>query len=268
MGGNSSQNMGSAPCAIGMLDDLLRGLEKIGLEEKEGRVYLALLSHPGGRVQEIAAATDLPRASCYDLLDDLSRRGFVTVGEGETGKRYFPQSPENLLSILHKEEEELADRILKAQGLVPMLTVLHNPVGPKPRVRYKEGIKGLRELQKEYEALPHDILQIIGFDAFLALHDPQATREHRGGLIDSDRKIRAIIVTDQRERIPRMPNLEARILPPELFQVMGEMTVCGDRALFFSYASDMVALEIHSPAIAGTCRAALELAWKQASTLS
>jgi hypothetical protein len=249
-----------------MLEDLLLGLQKIGLDEKEGRIYLALLSKPGSSAQDVAERADLPRGTCYDLLSDLVERGFALVGEGES-KRYFPQSPDELLSLLRIEEKKIAERIVGAQSFVPMLTVLYNPTGPKPRVRYKEGIKGLRELQKEYATIPDDILQIVGLDAFLSVHDPAVTAEHRGEIDGGKRKIRSLFVTDDPSKIPKLQNMESRRLSPEFVNVMGEMTVCGDRVAFFSYEGDMVALEIHSPAIAGTCRATLELAWAKAGEL-
>lgn len=251
-----------------MLDDIILGLKRLGLEEKEARVYVALLSHPGFRVQELAEAAGLARATSYDLLDELVERGFAVTGEGEHGKRYFPQSPENLLSLLRIEQAKWTEKINEAEAFVPMLTVLYNPSGPRPRVRYKEGVRGLKELQREYEQLSDDILQLVGYDAFLALHDPEVTGEHRGHLMDGARKIRAIVVTAEPKRVPVAPNIESRIIPPELLSIKGEMTVCGDRVAFFSYDVDMIALEIHSPAIAGTCRAALELAWKQAETIT
>jgi predicted transcriptional regulator len=251
-----------------MMDDLLKGLKNIGLEEKEGRVYLALLSHPGSSVPFIAAEASIPRGTCYDVLEELLERGFVTESEGEHGKRYFPQSPEHLLTLLKIEEQKLGERMRETASFVPMLTVLYNPKGPQPRVRYKEGMKGLRELQKEYEAMDGDLLQLVGLDAFLALHDPGVTNEHRSEMVEHSRHIRSIIFTSHPEKIPLLPNIETRILPNELFAVMGEMTVCGDRVAFFSYEKDMIALEIHSPAIAGTCRAALELAWKQAGEIT
>ncbi len=162
----------------------------------------------------------------------------------------------------------MSERIQEVQSFVPLLTVLYNPSGAQPRVRYKEGVKGLRELQREYEKLDQDIIQILGLDAFLALHDPVATREHRAELVLSQRKIRSITITDHPEKVAQMANLDTRVLPTALFPVMGEMTLCGDRVAFFSYHEDMIALEIHSPSIAGTCRAVLELAWKQAGEIT
>jgi sugar-specific transcriptional regulator TrmB len=232
-------------------------------------VYLALLSHAGCSAPALALASDIPRGTCHDILEELTARGFVLESETDQGKRYFPQSPERLLSLLKMEERKLQERMREAATIVPMLTILYNPSGPQPRVRYKEGVKGLRELQREYEAMEHDIIQLVGLDAFLALHDPKATEEHRQEFMRHPRKIRAITFTDHPEKVAVLPEVETRILPSGLFSsVQGEMTVCGDRVAFFSYESDMIALEIRSAAIAGTCRAALELAWKTAGELT
>lgn len=250
-----------------MFDEVIEGLARIGLNEKEAKVYMALLSRPGARVQDLASSVDVPRGTCYGILDDLVERGYVNTGEAEAGRIYFPQSPAQLLNLLKVEEREISDRIRVAESFVPSLTVLYNPMGARPHVKYREGAKGLRELQMKFEALEEDILQIVGYDAFLALHDPKTTSEHRTGIGESPRHVRAIIVTDQLDKVPVIPNGEVRVIPTSFMNISGEISVCGDRVAFLSYDSDMIVLEVHSPAIAGTCKAALELAWKQAGEI-
>lgn len=249
------------------MEDLLRGLSTFGLSEKEGRVYLALLAAPGKRAQDIAVMADLPRGTCYDILDELEERGLAILGESTGGKTYFPVSPDTLVTHLKREQTELDERLEQMKNLVPLLTVFYNPKGPQPKVRYLEGKSGLRQMQKEYAALPDDIIQLVGLDAFHALHDEVPTEEHRSDIFEKKKRIRAIHVTKDAARIPKMPFLESRALLPDLVPAMGEMSVCGDRVVLFSYDKDLIALDIRSAAIAGVCRAALELAWRAAKEL-
>jgi len=250
-----------------MEEEILEGLERIGFAEREARLFLALLSRPGASAQDLAVDANLPRATCYDVLDELIRRGFATAGEGEFGRRYFPHPPEKILSIFEAEEKSSQSRLQEAVAIVPMLNVLYSPLGPRPRVRYREGLHGLRQLQKEYSLLGGEYIQLLGLDAFLALQDPVANEEYHQMLETQQRKIRSIVVTDHPELLVRIPGIEQVVLPNSFMPLEGEMTVCGDRVAFFSYKDDIVAVEIHSAQIAGVCKAVLELAWKEGKAM-
>jgi predicted transcriptional regulator len=247
--------------------ELLEGLERLGFADKEAKVFIALLSHAGASAQDVAIETDLPRATVYDILAELVAKGYATVGEGEFGRRYFPHPPERILKLLEEEQEVIEKRLSDAVAIVPMLNVLYAPMGPRPRVRYREGLHGLRQLQTEYGQLEGEYIQMVGLDAFLKLHDPERTDDYRETLAETPRKIRTIFVTADPSVVPKIPGMETVILPPGVLPIEGEMTVCGDRVAFFSYKDDIIAVEIHSAQIAGVCRGTLELAWSYAKQL-
>lgn len=251
-----------------MQEEILQGLERLGFNDKEAKVFVVLLSHPGASAQDVAQEANLPRGTVYDILADLISRGHATVGEGEFGRRYFPQPPERILKLLEDEQVTLSKRLTDAVAIVPMLNVLYSPLGPRPRVRYREGLAGLRQLQREYSLLGGDYIQIVGVDAFLKLHDPAATEEYRDEFEEKPpQRIRAISIASDPSLVPKIPNMETIILPPGALPIEGEMTVCGDRVAFFSYKDDIIAVEIHSAQIAGVCRGVLELAWTAAKQL-
>ncbi len=251
-----------------MQEELLQGLARLGFADKEARIFIALLSHAGASAQEVATETGLPRATVYDILAELITKGYATVGEGEFGRRYFPHPPERILKMLEEQQDVLEKRLTDAVAIVPMLNVLYSPMGPRPRVRYREGLHGLRQLQKEYGELPGDYIQMVGLDAFLKLHDAEKTDEYRETLKAAPRKIRTIFVTADPLAVPTIPGMDTVILPPGALPIEGEMTVCGDRVAFFSYKDDIIAVEIHSAQIAGVCRGTLELAWNYAKQLA
>ncbi len=250
-----------------MQDELLAGLEKLGFADKEAKVFIALLAHAGASAQEVAIDSNLPRATVYDILADLVSRGYATMGEGEFGRRYFPHPPERILTLLEDEQLMITKRMTDAVAIVPMLNVLYAPMGARPRVRYREGLHGLRQLQAEYNELDGDYIQMVGLDAFLKLHDTASTGDYRQNLQFEPRKIRAIVVTTDPALVPNIPGTELVVLSPGVLPIEGEMTVCGDRVAFFSYKDDIIAVEIHSAQIAGVCRGTLELAWNFAKQL-
>ena len=61
-----------------MDNDYLNLLSSIGLQQKEAKVYLALLELEQGTVSKIAKLSGLKRPTIYLILDDLIKNGYVT----------------------------------------------------------------------------------------------------------------------------------------------------------------------------------------------
>lgn len=244
-----------------MFDDLGRELKRLGFTDKESSVYLALLRFGDTGVNDIAQTAGVTRASTYDTLEGLGRMGLVTAYVENEQRRFSVEPPERLLTVLHLQRREVEVREEYAERLLPRLTAFHSSHETKPRIRYIEGIDGLRNMQREYEMHEGDIIQLVGYDAFRALEEKKMSREHRDMLHRTPRRVRTMLVTDG-ELPPAQSGAELRRVSPSLVQAMGEVTVWGDRVILFSYAGGIIAVEIRSPAIAGTLRAALELAWK------
>lgn len=75
---------------------ILEKIQKIGLSDKEARVYAYLLSSGGGYPSKISTETKLNRSTTYKILTSLSIKGLAT--EIEHGKKIFYQ-PETLAKL-------------------------------------------------------------------------------------------------------------------------------------------------------------------------
>ena len=249
-----------------MIDALVHDLVRIGFSDKEARVYVVLLQLGSGGAQDVAEAAGMHRASTYDVLEALTKRGLATPILERGQRKFMAEPPERVLSIIHLQRRELEGRLLEAEALLPKLATFRHTGGGKPRVRYVEGVDGLRALQREYEARGGDIFQLVGYDAFLAMHDARMTREHRDVVLK--RNIRAIVITERELDFSQYEHVEVRKVSPLLFNVSGEMVVYDDRVMLLSYSGSIIAIEIQSQTIADTCRATLELAWREAGRLA
>ena len=174
------------------------------------------------------------------------------------------ETPERLQSLLHLQYEEVKARRRLADQLITKLQVFHNAGAHKPAIRYVESVQGLRAMQREYEAMDGDILQIVGLDTLKQLYDPAQAPEHGQTIAQANRSIRTIVVSAQEVSYPTDWNIEFIVISPDVLDVKGEMTVCGDRLLLMSYTSGMIAVEICSKTIADTARATLEMSWQWA----
>ncbi|MFZ2682337.1 MAG: helix-turn-helix domain-containing protein [Patescibacteria group bacterium] len=250
-----------------MQTDLQRELEALGFSERQACVYVTLLRFSKSGVQQLALASGLPRATCYDTLQQLITQGLVK-GASESGQQvYITEPPDRLNLLLTLQLEEAQARRQRALNFLPQLEALAADGVVRPQFRIINDVEELRELHSAYANLDQPILQMVGYDAFLELHKHSLVQERGARLQSKKSKGRAILVTDTKVDAPAGADFEVRCIPAAMLDVKGEMTVCADHVLMFAYTLNVTAIEIISPTIADTCRATLELAWRQAGDI-
>lgn len=247
--------------------DLIQELTKLGLHDREAQVYVLLLQHGRSTAQTIAHATEMPRASCYGILENLAEKKLVSLRDERGQREYVAEPPERLRGLLRAQAEEVQERMQRIELALPQLLALASDASVKPQVRLHKGAQDLQQLQESFRDWEGETIQLIGYDALMDLSPARQTVIREQSLLRREKKKtgRAIIVTDKHKAPEGI--FETRTLPASLLDVPGELSVCGERVLLFGYQEDVVAVEIHSPAIAQTCQAILELAWRLAGDL-
>lgn len=250
-----------------MQNDLQRELEQLGFTERQACVYVTLLRSGKSGVHQLAFATGVPRATCYDTLQHLAGQGLVKAVTEDGQQMFVTEPPDRINLMLALQLEEVQARRRRAEVFLPQLTALTGDGAAKPRFRIINDAEELRAIHEEYADLDKPILQMVGYDAFLQLHRESEVQEHAERLQEKKSRGRAILVTDAPVEAPVGSGFEVRRVPAAMMDVKGEMTVCEDHVLLFAYTQNVVAIEIISPAIADTCRATLELAWQRAGDI-
>jgi len=247
------------------MKDIIYDLTKLGFSQKEAGCYVAALQFGVASAQQIGEYAGINRATTYNVLSELANKGLITPFMEAKERKYRAEPPARILTLLHLQQKEIEQRRVMADELMLRLQVFHNLSASKPVIRYHESFAGLRSMQKEYETIGGDIIQIVGLDTLRRLHGREATNvKHVESLQAQDRKIRSILVTDDFIATAEYSNVDVVCVPGDFVDVQGEMTVCGERLVLFSYTSGLIAIEIHSKTIANTARAVLELAWQRA----
>lgn len=132
-------------------------LKNLDLNDKEARLYLALLEKGVSTAYEVAAKADIKRPTAYAILDDLAKRAIVHKVPGSDKKMYRVAPPEILL-------ERQQSKLNEVQDVMPQLKAKENTGAEKTSVQYFEGEAGVREvLNYKLEELEGD--EIIGFYA-------------------------------------------------------------------------------------------------------
>ena len=251
-----------------MQTDLQHELEQLGFTQRQASVYLALLRFGKSGAQQLSLASGIPRASCYDALQQLMSQGLVTTIPDAGQQMFVAEPPERIGLLLAMQLEETQKRRRQAEVFLPKLSALAASNDSKPRIRVITDADELRALHQEMLDIHKPFLQLLGYDAYVRLY-PESVRSKNLMQLQRRQPIgRSILVTDKFIDTPWQTQIAVRRIPPTMFTAMdGEMTVCGDHTYLFTFTSDLTAIEIISVTIANVCLASLEMAWQHAGAI-
>src|SRR5438128_1840655 len=117
-------------------------IEKLGLSEKEAKVYMAGLKLGETSITDLARASFLKRSTTHLAAQHLIMLGLFS--ETLKGKRRIiaPVHPRRLLEIARLHANQIEDNLSE-------LTALYNLPKEKPKIRVFEGIEGVRTVYRE-----------------------------------------------------------------------------------------------------------------------
>lgn len=196
----------------------LQKLQSLGLTDKEAALYMKALELQTFSVPGIARASGLKRPTAYLVLDELERKGFVSLVP-QSKKRLYHVEPPSVL-IRHAEHNMSLARTLE-RDLEHLTTKAPEQV---PTVRFYSGQKGIRNIYEDMLRYTGNNYVYIGsMKAFIAtvgeeylsewLHRRVAKGIHvRAIRIDSEEVIGGDpIFTAQKEALR-----ETRYAPPQV----------------------------------------------------
>jgi sugar-specific transcriptional regulator TrmB len=145
--------------------DLKEILEQLGLSPKEASVYLATLELGSGTTISIAKKANIKRTTGYDVLMELKTKSLVYETTQGSKRLFIAQDPEKL----RKELERKAALFLDA---LPQFKSIYNIRAIKPKIRFYEGVEGVKEVYAdtlkysgEFLAFgSEDIMKMVGDD--------------------------------------------------------------------------------------------------------
>ncbi len=136
----------------------LSDLEKLGLQKKEARAYLACLEMGSGTALAISKSIGIPKSTTHDLLNGLVAKGLASTYLKKS-KKYYSASDPDMIGQKAKSELQVFERIL------PELQALAFRGVGKPKVRYFDTEVGIEIAVKEMFAEAKDLLFYGSVDA-------------------------------------------------------------------------------------------------------
>ena len=117
-------------------------LKKLGLTEKEAKLYVTALELGSFSVMGIAHKSGLKRPTCYLILDELVKKGLISIIPRARKLLYTAEPPE----ILAKQAEE---QFFLTKSLVPKLNSFYNTDKEKRVVKYYSGQKSIHNIYED-----------------------------------------------------------------------------------------------------------------------
>ena len=243
-------------------------LEKLGLSEKEAKVYLAALELGAATVQQIANKADVLRPTTYLILEAMLKKGLMTSADKGKKTLFSAEPPAQLERYLDYQVRGLEEVRTDLRAVLPDMEALFNLTGERPKVRFYDGIEGLdsseddlyRELQPSdhiYCFTPLDEEEIV----FPDTRQAQPKKRLEKGIwahVIYTREAGAILGATSKNEMR-----EARFLPKTKFPFRGLVTILpGKRVQIASFAGRYFGVLIDDVEIANTFKVIWDLAWE------
>lgn len=124
-------------------------LQKIGLGEKDIKVYLALIALGPSAIRKIAERVGINRGTTHIILKKLQAEGLVYYYHKEKHQHFAAEDPkvlENIISRKRKEIESIGDDLGK---IIPAIHSLEGGSISRPVVKFYENYSGVRTILED-----------------------------------------------------------------------------------------------------------------------
>ena len=128
-------------------------LAKLGIHGKQARFYLAALELGEAPVHQVAQKAGISRTTAYDILAKLLHEGLVTHVQKAGRYHVIAEDPVRLLHMLD-------ERRRRVEEALPELRSIFNVSIVKPRIRFYEGLDGIRTVL--YDTLTCQSKSLLG----------------------------------------------------------------------------------------------------------
>ena len=250
-------------------DSILKALQGFGLTEPEVSVYFALLEFGSQPASILAKKAHLKRGHTYNMLALLMQKGVVQEFEKDGTKYFTGCSPSVLISHLQRRSEELEVKKQILLEVIPDMERIRNPLAVQPKVRFFQGIDGIKEIYEDTIRIKNQPIFAIGdFDHYFPrekspeLNDwiwKYCTRRAKNGIC----YIGIVNKSETSDLAFKRRKTEKRKLKMlQGVELSVEVNIYGNKVAIISSSKDMVGLIIEDQPTADTLRNLHQAVWK------
>ncbi len=251
-------------------------LKTLGLSGNEVKVYSATLMVDDISIAELAVKTGIHRVALYPLVASLKKKGLITDLLKNKKQRLQALNPKHIKDLITDQRRAVRKAEIKYEELLPELNLLYKNSSPTPKVRFFEGIDGMRQMNR-------DIIETLadGGTTYSYSHVDNLEKAFSGYVSEKEGHVdnrvshgiyNKAIVADSpliekliRERQKRL--LDIAVVPPSIFPYVNDITIYKNKFSIISLAQEYVGVIIESKSIYEDQLAIFRLAWEGAKHL-
>ncbi|MFA6422930.1 MAG: helix-turn-helix domain-containing protein [Patescibacteria group bacterium] len=249
---------------------MITTLKRLGLSEKESKVYLAALELGASAVQKIAQKAKINRATTYVILESLRKKGLATSYE-QGKKTFFAAEPPQRLELLLKNlEDEVKEKKTELESIFPELKAIFNIAGNKPIVKFYEGKEGIEASRQDSDSKVKPNSVIYSFNDLDHLYKmfPKLNETDVNQRIKKNVTVKSIYTRNE-GKLDNASNKkelrEARFVPKNKFPFNSTISILpGKQIRITTYENNYAGVVIEDAAISNALKAVWDLAWESA----
>lgn len=237
----------------------------LGLDSKEKRIFLRLLSLGATPVSMLAKAVGLPRSSVYVVLERLKQ--LKVLETFKQGGKLFVQCipPEDLEKLLQNKQSRVERALEDYREHLGALKEIQNQESVIPKVDFLEGkagiLKAYRRVLKEKRFYSYfNPASVKKFTPEIFLYIPENLKKVKG-----EAKEFLVDCPEAKEYAAAIhnPDHQVKTLPAGL-KFFSDNILCDDKIFLFSYEKDQACVvEITNKNLADTQQKMFELLWER-----
>ncbi|MBI2409875.1 hypothetical protein HYV30_02425 [Candidatus Kaiserbacteria bacterium] len=234
-------------------------LKGTGLDDKEAAAYLALLELGEAHMGQLVKKSKLKRTTLYDTVESLKRSGLVSTAKRQKKIIYIAEDPRKIVELLDEKKSSI-------EKILPELLSITNTLKKKPRIRYFEGIEGIKDVYKDTLRFPDQKMQTWVSEEMIHKFDQKFLDEYYvPKRLEKKIWVEAIapdlpIIRDYKG-IDNKSLRTTKLIDPEQFPLLVEVNLYGPDRIGIMSFQDQLGLIIESAGIARTLKSIFALQW-------
>lgn len=243
-------------------------LKKIGLSDKEAKIYLTSLSRGPETAPNLAKISNIVRPTAYVIIDSLIKKGLMSSYDQDKKTYFMAEAPEHLLSLIRLQRNDIEEKEREIEKLIPELKEIANIKGEKPKVRVFEGKEGLKAvIESILNSKTKEIYSFIPLDRMFELfpekeHSELMTKRRISKKIESK-----ILYTNKKgpvgdESDPKKLR-DAVYIPENQFPFRCGIDIYDKNIAMYTYKGKIIGVIIENEDMAETMRSIFKMAWQK-----
>lgn len=251
-------------------------IRKLGLSEKEAKVYFALLKAGGALPAMVAKEAGVNRATTYEVLTRLHERGLV-MKIIKKNKYYFTcAEPDAFSEFFERRSAQIQKHRAELERLLPQLNYFYSHSPHKPKIHFFDSMNGIREsLFHSLEGGHDEILSFTSLSLLERAFDKRVLSSYFSKLVKHGTRVRYVDygTHDKQARQKFLSTYfthTARSLLPQIESVEVLKAISNIVTIYGNFVSlidarqpEVMAVILENEDIAETFRMMFEAAWSK-----